>query len=122
MLILLPHFTEAGNDKEQIEPMLTALQALPANWNHPQRLLADTGYFSEKNVEVCHAAAIEPLIAVGRDAHHPDWRARFEKPAPLSLPANRVEQMKHRLKTPAGRAAHALRKQTVEPVFGIISQ
>lgn len=120
MLILLPHLTQAGNDKEQIEPALAALQALPENLNHPQRLLADTGYFSEKNVEACHAAAIEPLIAVGRDAHHPDWRERFEEPAPRSLPANRVEQMKHRLKTQAGRAAYALRKQTVEPVFGII--
>ncbi len=28
--------------------------------------------------------------------------------------------MKHRLKTRAGRAADGLRKQTVEPVFGII--
>ena len=28
--------------------------------------------------------------------------------------------MKHALKTQAGRAAYALRKQTVEPVFGII--
>jgi hypothetical protein len=28
--------------------------------------------------------------------------------------------MAHRLKTPAGRATYALRKQTVEPVFGII--
>ena len=28
--------------------------------------------------------------------------------------------MAHRLKTQAGRAAYALRKQTVEPVFGII--
>ena len=31
-----------------------------------------------------------------------------------------MEEMKHRLKTCAGRAAYALRKQTVEPVFGII--
>jgi hypothetical protein len=28
--------------------------------------------------------------------------------------------MQHRLKTRKGRAAYALRKQTVEPVFGII--
>ena len=28
--------------------------------------------------------------------------------------------MKYRLKTPAGRALYGLRKQTVEPVFGII--
>jgi len=28
--------------------------------------------------------------------------------------------MKYRLKTPAGRALYGLRKQTVEPIFGII--
>jgi hypothetical protein len=57
---------------------------------------------------------------VGRDGHHPAWRERFEEPAPLPATANRVAQMKHRLKTRAGRAIYALRKQTVEPVFGII--
>ena len=31
-----------------------------------------------------------------------------------------MQSMEHRLKTLAGKAAHALRKQTVEPVFGII--
>ncbi|WP_152998415.1 transposase, partial [Pseudomonas aeruginosa] len=34
--------------------------------------------------------------------------------------ATAVERMKHRLKTQSGRAAYALRKQTVEPVFGLI--
>lgn len=31
-----------------------------------------------------------------------------------------METMTHRLTTKAGRAAYAIRKQTVEPVFGII--
>lgn len=31
-----------------------------------------------------------------------------------------MESMTHRLATKAGRAAYAVRKQTVEPVFGII--
>src|SRR3546814_7899056 len=83
MLILAPHLTQAGNDKEQIAPMLDAVQALPEGLNQPQQLLADTGYFSANNVDVCHGAQIEPLIAVGRDGHHPAWRERFEEPAPL---------------------------------------
>ena len=71
-------------------------------------------------VVACVAAEIEPLIAVKRDEHHPGWRERFTEPAPLGGDASAVETMKHRLKTRAGRAAYALRKQTVEPVFGII--
>jgi IS5 family transposase len=31
-----------------------------------------------------------------------------------------VQAMSHRLKTKEGRARYALRKQTIEPVFGII--
>ncbi len=120
MLVMVPHVTQASNDKEQVAPMVEKLQALPEEVNRPEVFLADTGYFSEKNVETCNAAGIEPLIAVGRDEHHPHWRDRFAEPEPLSEAASPVEQMKHRLKTQAGRAAYGLRKQTVEPVFGII--
>ncbi len=80
----------------------------------------DSGYFSEQNVAICEAAKITPLIAVGREAHHPGWRKRFTEPEPLTADATPVEKMKHTLKTKAGRALYALRKQTVEPVFGII--
>ncbi len=120
LLILAAQVTQAGNDKQQVEPMLVKLQSLPEGLNQPKHLLGDTGFFSAQNVCACHRAGIEPLIAVGRDAHHPHWRERFEEPAPLAESASHVEQMKHRLKTKAGRALYALRKQTVEPVFGII--
>ena len=120
MLVMVAHVTQATNDKEQIAPLVERLQALPGDIHPPETLLADTGYFSEKNVDTCHAAAIEPLIAVGRDQHHPHWRERFEEPGPLSEAASPVERMRHSLKTQAGRATYGLRKQTVEPVFGII--
>ena len=38
----------------------------------------------------------------------------------MSTPASALERMKHRLKAHKGRALYALRKQTVEPVFGIV--
>src|SRR3989338_8875326 len=120
MLILAPYVTQATNDKEQVEPMVAKMQANPAGLNQPDTLLADTGYFSQKNVTACVEAKITPLIAVKRDEHHPQWRERFTEPAPLAGDASPVDAMKHALKTKSGRAAYALRKQTVEPVFGII--
>jgi transposase len=120
MLILAPHVTQATNDKEQVKPMVEKVQANPEGLNRPETWLADTGYYSEKNVAMCVAADIDPLIAVKRDEHHPGWRERFTEPAPLADDASLVETMKHKLKTRVGRAAYALRKQTVEPVFGII--
>ena len=120
MLVMVPHVTNAANDKDQVAPMVEKVQALPEGMNQPEAILIDSGYFSEKNVATCEAAKITPLIAVGRERHHPDWRERFTEPEPLAADATPVERMKHRLKTQAGRALYALRKQTVEPVFGII--
>ena len=120
MLILVSHVSQDTNDKQQVAPMVEKMQANPEGLNQPDILLADTGYFSEKNVESCVGAKITPLIAVKRDQHHPQWRARFTEPGALAEDASSVDAMKHALKTKDGRAAYALRKQTVEPVFGII--
>jgi hypothetical protein len=61
------------------------------------------------------------MLAPGRDPHHPSPEERYADPgqAPAST-ANAVVRMKHRLKTPEGKAVYAKRKSTVEPVFGII--
>ena len=45
---------------------------------------------------------------------------RFKEPPPLPEGATPVQKMAHKLKTIVGRKMYALRKQTVEPVFGII--
>lgn len=96
------------------------MQALPEGLNRPEELIADNGHFSERNVEVCEAAGSVPLIAMKRDDHHPHWSARFSEPAEVPPEATPVARMAHRLNTLAGRAAYALRKQNVGPVFGII--
>lgn len=120
LLVVVPQVTQAANDKQHVVPMLERLQALPAGLNQPEQCLADTGYFSADNVAACEQAGIEPLIAVKRDHHHPHWGERFREPEELPANPTPVQRMTHRLQTGAGRAAYALRKQRVEPVFGII--
>ena len=121
MLVVTPEVTQAANDKEQLVPMVEKLKGLPKELGRIRRILADSGYASEKNVEGCAAAGIEPLIALKRERHHKTWRQHFA-PAPKPPPdsATAMEKMRWRLKTPAGRKLYALRKQTPEPVFGII--
>jgi transposase len=121
LLIVAAAVTQAANDKEQLMPMIEKLQALPQELGRTRRILADSGYLSQSNVEQCTAARIEPLIAMGRSRHHLSWRQRFAA-APKSPPesATPMQKMAHRLKTPRGRKLYALRKQTPEPVFGII--
>lgn len=120
MLVVATHVTQAPNDKEQIVPMLAILAAQSEALGEATCLIADAGFSSEKNVLECEKANLNPHIALARDAHHPDWRERHSEPTPLPDDASPMETMAHRLKTKAGRALYALRKQTVEPVFGII--
>ena len=121
MLIVANEVTQAPNDKGQLVPMIEKIKALPKELGRTQRILADSGYLSEATVESCAAAKIEPLIAMGRSRHHVSWKQRFAA-APKSPPdsATAMQKMAHRLKTPRGRKFYALRKQTPEPVFGII--
>ena len=100
--------------------MLEKIGALPEGLGKVDHLLADAGYFSAGNVAACEKAGVEPAIAMGRQPHHPPLSERFEKAPAAPDDPTPVEAMAHRLKTPDGRALYALRKQTPEPVFGII--
>ena len=120
MLIVGQHLSQNPNDKQELNLALESLTALPEELGSVGSLLADAGYFSEANVESCLKEEILPFISVSRDGHNQSLKERFAEPAPLPEGADTVTQMKHRLKTQAGRAIYARRKCTVEPVFGII--
>jgi hypothetical protein len=117
---VVPVVAQAPNDKEQVAPPIEKIHALPEGLNRQKRGTADAGCFSAANVDACEAAEIEPLIAVARARHYlPVWE-RFEEPPELAPDAIAVEGTAHRLKTKVGRAAYAMPKQTVEPVFGLV--
>jgi transposase len=119
LLVVATNVVQATNDKQQVVPMLGKLGTLPLDLGKTETLLADAGYFSDANVHACVAAGIEPLIAMGRQSHHPPLAERFALTPPPDNPTP-VEAMAHRLKTPEGRKLYALRKHIPEPVFGII--
>jgi transposase len=120
LLVIAADVVQAANDKQQLEPMLSKLAALPEDLGAPATMLADNGYFSAANVAACAAAGIEPLLALGRQSHHPSLAERFAAAPPAPDDPTPVEAMAHRLATPAGKTLYGLRKQTPEPVFGII--
>jgi transposase/IS5 family transposase len=122
LLVVAQAVTQTANDKQQVAPMLEQLQALPKDLGRVKTLLADAGYASEDNVNACARAKIRPLIALGRDKHHPSLLERFAEPAPLRGKPTEWEAMRQRLKTRHGRELYALRKCSVEPVFGLIKQ
>ena len=122
MLVITAHVTQAPNDKREIAPVLDKVEALPQALGSISSLLADTGYFSQANVQACLSHDIEPLLSMKRESHHMPVLERFASDTPAPETDDPVIKMAHRLGTKAGRALYGLRKQTVEPVFGIIKR
>jgi transposase len=120
LLVVAVDVVQAANDKQQLEPMLNQVVALPEVLGKAETLLADNGYFSAANVAACETAAVQPLIAMGREAHHPSLSERFADAPPPPEDPTPVEAMAYRLATPEGKKLYRLRKQMPEPVFGII--
>ncbi len=120
LLVIAADVVEAPNDKQQLRPMLDQVSALPETLGKADVPLADNGYFSEANVEARAAAGIDPLIAMGREPHHPSLAERFVDAPPAPDAPTPLKTMAHRLKTPEGKTLHGLRKHMPEPVFGII--
>jgi hypothetical protein len=120
LLVIAADVVQAPNDKQQLEPMRDKIAELPDALGKVDELLADNGYFSEANVNACAVAGIDPVIAMGREAHHPTLEERFAEPPPPPKDPTPLAAMGHRLQTPEGKKLYALRKQIPEPVFGII--
>lgn len=128
MLIVGGHVTDQANDKQQLVPVLAGVS--PAV-GPVDAALADSGYYSD--AAVCEAessgdgtAGSGPKVyaAFKRQRHGrsvAQLEVRSDPPAPPPE-ATTAERMAHRLDTEEGSKLYGLRKQTVEPVFGIIKE
>ena len=122
-LIVGQSVTQATNDKEQLMPMVEAIEE--QSGQRPEEILTDSGYCSEKNLEGLESAEpperkIDGYIATERQKH-----GEYKEPCPrgpLPKEATRVDRMRRKLKTKVGKAVYAARKAIVEPVFGQIKQ
>lgn len=120
MIIVGAYSNSHGNDKQELIPTINSV---------PDELLgeistavADTGYFSEKNIDDCKQKNITPLISVAREKHNNFLNnALSDDPDPneCKTPA---EKMNLILRGKDGNEIYKKRKQTVEPVFGIIKE
>jgi hypothetical protein len=75
------------------EAVLPAVPSGPASAKS-----VSAAYFSAANVEACRQAELEPLIAMGRQPHHPPLGERFGTEGPPPENPTPVEAMAHRLK------------------------
>lgn len=121
MLVLDQYVTEHVNDKLELSKISGDMDegVRKAAW-----VLADSGYFSEQAVKAVEENENGPTVycAVEREYHHKTVQdiEKSVDPPPPSPDASWKKKMTHRLKTKEGRLKYKKRKETVEPVFGII--
>ena len=128
MLIVGTQVSVAANDKRELVPTVAALSPVIAK--EVAAVLVDSGYYSEAAVQAIEQnpdgtpTGLTVYAAVGKSSHHKTIADLLPPPEPpaLSPLASAKERMAHRLKTKNGRQLYPLRKQTVEPVFGIIKE
>jgi len=123
-LLVSQAVTDAANDKEQLEPTLAATSPVIASI---AAVLVDSGFYSEAAVSAVERGrdgqpGPSVYAAISRQSHGRSVEAlekRVDPPEP-EPGASAATVRAHRLSTKAGRERYALRKQTIEPVFGII--
>jgi transposase len=116
-VIVAAEVTQETNDKKQLIPMLA--QIATNLEQKPEKVSADTGYFSEANVTDESVKDVDLYVATGRDKHSGVVETIGDPPPPGASPQ---EAMRHKLRTAAGRAVYKMRKAIVEPVFGQIKE
>jgi len=118
-IIVASGVTQQSNDKQQVKPMVEAIKD-NTEGSKPRKLSADTGYFSESNIEYLEGERIDGYLATGKHKH-----TDITESVPcgrIASDATKKERMARKLRTKKGRETYSKRKQIVEPVFGQIKE
>lgn len=126
LLIVGQRVSDAPNDKQELVAPVAA--SSPGVAGDVQAVLVDSGFYRAAAVQAVEqkregpASGLTVYAAVTKQAHHQTVADLLPQPepAPLGADATPKEKMAHRLQTSVGKTLYKLRKQTVEPVFGII--
>ena len=126
MLILGGYVTQNANDKKELEK---AVASVDEEVRDIDTVCADTGFYSEEAV-----AAVEKINDKGlregpevfcavEKGHHGRTVDELKDKGPKGRPPANLsaeQKMARKLKTKRGKNIYKKRKETVEPVFGII--
>lgn len=121
MVIVGAYSNSHANDKQEFIP---AIESVPEELSGEiSAAVADTGYFSENNITDCEQKNISPIISTSREKHN-SFLSDILNPDPADDAAGvtPTEKMNQKLKSKKEKEIYKKRKQTVEPVFGIIKE
>ncbi len=122
MLIAGGYVSNNCNDKNELNKVINSIES---SIRQVDTVAADTGYLNEKEIlKIEGRSNITVYCAVKKQNYHKTLEELFNQnePSPSKDEAPFKAKMEYTLKTKAGKAIYKMRKQTVEPVFGIIKQ
>jgi hypothetical protein len=121
-LILGNRVTNSASDSRELA---ANVEAVDKSVGTPTAVLADSGYACEEEVNEVQGDGIEVFVSTGAESKtmrrtHDFRPSNRPQPKEKVLKAQWLLDMKAKMETDTARALYALRKQTAEPVFGII--
>jgi transposase len=120
-LIVAQRVTQNASDNASLLPLVD--EASRQCRGKPQRVSADTGFFSLQNLHGLREREIDGYVPDANLSYELKVKGRAQvigRSKHLRDPAHR--QMRQKLRDPAGRKVYAQRKAIVEPVFGVLKQ
>lgn len=119
--IVAQRVTQNASDNASLLPLVDEVSRQCRG--KPQRVSADTGFFSLQNLHGLREREIDGYVPDANLSYELKGKGRAQgmgRNTHLRDPAHR--QMRRKLRDPAGRKIYAQRKAIVEPVFGVLKQ
>ena len=121
-LVLSNHVSQSASDVKELAP---AVNNVPESVGKVDKVLADAGYVDADAIERLQEQGYDLYVAIGRNDGNSERRYDYRPKSVTNKPGRKVKDprlrsMQRKLKTEAGKNLYSKRKQTVEPVFGII--
>jgi len=117
-LIVAQQVSQAGTDNELLVPMVERVEQECGE--RPQQVSADSGFFTQENVQAMQERGIDAYVPDSHLAHELNRGQRVRSHGAARDPAQR--RMRQKLRSASGRATYAKRKEIVEPRIGTLKE
>ncbi len=116
--IVAQQIGQASTDNDLLVPLVDAV--VQECGERPGRVLADSGFFSQENLEEMERRNIDAYVPDAHLGHELNRGVRVHGNASARHPAQR--RMRRKLRSPDGRTVYGKRKAIVEPIFGVLKE
>jgi transposase len=117
-LIVGQQVSQASTDNDLLVPMVERVEQECGE--RPQQVSADSGFFTQENVQAMEERGIDAYVPDSHLAHELNRGQRVRGHGAARDPAQ--QRMRRKLRSPVGRATYGRRKQIVEPRIGTLKE